>query len=288
MLQKEFFNTDSFNPSPYWDNNIINLTGAQKWDNDTVFMPGKYGVFMQSTISAFFGQGYSFYTILNINNKFIIRAYCGESNKVDAGGNITVGTNPYFGPFKVNPKLGSGAPAYVSHIFGNAGSASAGGYLSDYGIGGGNCLGNGAFSQNTSVFGDASAGCCLHLLPIGGVFGNDYLFAFHLTGICFGGGGGSAYGGAASGGAFSGWQPDSHYSSAGGSTPYGQGGAGRYVTPGTDDQPGLPGTGLGHGNADGTPTGAWFNGAIWQDMDLQYNSGDNGKIVVTYLGPLNQ
>jgi hypothetical protein len=49
MLQKGFFNTDPFNPSPYWDGTmLINLYGNEKYDQNTVFLPGRYEVLVQA------------------------------------------------------------------------------------------------------------------------------------------------------------------------------------------------------------------------------------------------
>ncbi|MEE1030032.1 MAG: hypothetical protein UIC65_03340, partial [Alphaproteobacteria bacterium] len=44
MLQKEFFQVQPFNPNPYWNPVIVNLSGASKFEANTVFVPGRYKI----------------------------------------------------------------------------------------------------------------------------------------------------------------------------------------------------------------------------------------------------
>lgn len=293
MLQKEFFQVQSFNPNPYWDPVIVNLSGAQKFEEERIFAPGKYKVIVQAAASEAVGaqQGsivcYSGKIEKNIyiNYPFKIIGYCGGKN----------GINLYSGEFKVNPV--ENQTVNVSHIFGTSGSSSAGAYSEiDGWLGSGNCLGNG---WNRSYFGDYSvgAGSCLHILPVNGSFGTDYYFAFHATaapcGASWGecGGGGSAYGGAASGGGAG------RNSLDGGSTPYGSGGLGVTGSDVLIQVIGNSGNGIGHGKApvggasifDMTCIGsaAFFNGSNWENIDTTSEPGEEGRIKVTYLGPLN-
>lgn len=302
MLQKEFFQVQPFNPNPYWDPVIVNLSGAQKFEEDTVFVPGRYRVIVQAggvypvnlSVSGKIEQ-----TVV-VQQPFILKAYCGSKGTQNSGG-----VNLYTGPFKVNPIQGD-VPS-VNHIFGNCGSCSKGIYGAE-GYGSGNSLGNGiryALSGSPNLFYSCGAGSCLHILPIGGEFGQDYLFAFHVTSAssCLGflcqTGGGSAYGGAASGGASS---TDSQgmvaqYGYLGGNTPYGSGGARSYSGEGILAYGnGYDGTGIGHGYAGevtisdlsykGKGAAAWYNGTNWAQSDNWANPGEEGKIVVEYLGPL--
>lgn len=286
MLQKEFFQVQPFNPNPYWDPVIVNLSGAQKFEEDTVFMPGRYKIEVKAGGSsenttgedAFPGFGGLITENIVVNRTFIVRAYCGSAGKI---GNIG-GTNPYVGPFKVNGYSVNGVPPTVNHIFGNAGSV--GGGAEYYYPSSGNSLGNGAI---IGTYGCTSgAGSCLHIIPVGGVFGTDYLFAFHTTGgveaLLARGGTGGAYGGGASGTSSSVFGESVVTTSNGGSTPYGQGGAG------VNRRVGNNGTGIGHGNNNGDGAAAWFNGTSWQDSTANPRSVTipDGYIRITYLGPL--
>lgn len=284
-LQNGFFMVKPFNPNPYPNPVIVNLSGAQKFEEDTVFNPGKYKIEVKAgsgseyTTGEFaFGFGGLITENIVVNRTFIVRAYCGSAGKLYNFG----GANPYVGPFKVNGYSVNGVPPTVNHIFGNAGSVGGGvGYNCPSS---GNSLGNGAILENVS----SGAGSCLHILPVGGVFGTDYLFAFHTTGgIAFTldiGGTGGAYGGGASGTSFSTFGEDVSTTSNGGSTPYGQGGAG------VKNRIGNNGTGIGHGNNNGIGAAAWFNGTSWQDSTA--NPGavtiPDGYIRITYLGPLDR
>lgn len=294
MLQKEFFQVQPFNPNPYWDPVIVNLSGAQKFEEDAVFKPGRYRVVVNAGSTNTLGGTIHYPVVIQkdvaVNTNFIVRAYCGSKSDVNTG---LIGTNPYSGEFKVNGYTSRSVIPSVSHIFGNAGSA---GFFSSSGTppipnevaSSGNCLGNGVFTSRGNItFATASsAGSCLHFMPVGGVFGTDYLFAFHSAGVpgrygnAFGGGG-SAYGGAASGGVQQGG-----YSGVstpnGGSAPYGTGGAGV-----TDRISGNNGTGIGNGKNNGYGAGAFFDGQSWNDETNYATSAVDGVIKVEYLGPLN-
>lgn len=313
MLQKEFFQVQPFNPNPYWDPVIVNLSGAQKFDDDTVFFPGKYSVIVQAGASK---SGYNIgspeesysgkiETIVNISDKFIIRAYCGSR----AESQTIPGVNLYSGIYKVNGNIsyGSDVPS-VNHIFGNAGSCCriATG-STEYAPSSGNCLGNGAFAtQGYNGSCATGAGSCLHFLPVGGIFGTDYLFAFHTTASGSGnyrnysgnfvgdmGASGSAYGGAGSGSSNS--YTISSISYKGGSTPYGEGGPGVSGGIYAETRPGNNGTGIGHGFGGGVfakgcyapGAAAYFDGSQWIESTLVAGAREDGKIIVTYLGPLD-
>ena len=302
MLQKGFFLTDSFNPEPYWTNPIVDLKGAQLFDQNTVFIPGVYLVDVQagsaSVTSNGSGKSGRIQTEISVLDPFIIRAYCGSR-----GTSSLAGRNPYVGAFKVNASddHSSATPA-VTHIFGNRGSTYRypSGYLKAlWQFTSGNCLGDGIFYSGSSL----GAGSCLHLLPVDGIFGTDYLFAFHCTAgtsvaksgsLTFGGGVGSAYGGAGSGAvrnqSGSGSPSGSITSFDGGSTPYGAGGAGVTVAQGAGTAvKGNNGSGPGYGYGGGVSpdgAGAWFNGTTWVDSRTTGGVGEDGHIIVKYLGPL--
>lgn len=291
-LQKGFFMTEPFNPDPFWDNTIVNLLGAQKFEEDTVFPAGRYSVDVQAGGggSAYnniaFGKPGLISTTVIVEQPFVVRAYCGSR-----GTGSTAGTNPYSGEFKVNAYMvASNVPA-VSHIFGNSGSSSYG-QAHSYPTTG-NSLGNGAYNSN---IGGTGAGTCLHLLPVGGVFGTDYLMAFHVTAAPSGdAGGGSAYGGAGSGAGsqssiFGGHIRMSSYNA--GSTPYGTGGAGVSAPNYDGTIPGNNGIGIGYGNggivAGANGAGAWFDGTAWHDSRATADTTTaDGHIIVKYVGTIN-
>lgn len=310
MLQKEFFRVQPFNPNPYWDPVIVNLSGAQKFEEDTIFLPGKYKVEIQagaskaggtSTAESFSGK---IITTVSIYDKFIIRAYCGSK----ASNNNVAGVNPYSGIYKVNSSISYQAVPAVNHIFGNAGSCCrvrAG--TTEYCPSSGNCLGNGVTSQLSSGACSTGAGSCLHFLPVGGTFGTDYLAAFHTTAAASGiggpggiegyfyefGGSGSAYGGAGSGCSNDYTLPSNSY--AGGTTPYGSGGPGVSGGSYSKTNPGKNGSGIGHGFGGGVfakgcynpGAAAYFDGSQWIESTLVAGAREEGKIIVTYMGPLD-
>lgn len=303
MLQKGFFMTEPFNPSPFWDNTIVNLSGAAKFEEDTVFPAGRYSVDVQAGTHNYTQlteiPSRKIVATFNVLQPFCIRAYCG-SKGTNSGGGI----NPYSGEFKANAVASVVSIPTVSHIFGNAGSASASavGY---YVPSGANCLGNGALGYQGTI--STGAGSCLHFIPVGGTFGTDYLYAFQVASSGYndlldaGSGGGSAYGGAASGGANSS-SSRSATSAAGGSTPYGTGGAGVYAHAGPNSTWGNNGTGIGAGYrhiiysltppSQDLPYGgaAYFDGTTWVDANsngLFGGSQEDGHIIVKFLGNLN-
>lgn len=297
MLQKEFFGVDSFNPRPYWDNTILNLSGALKFEEDTVFMAGIYSVDVQagSSGSADFLSVPSRKVIRTfvVPHPFFIRAYCGSK-----AGEYIAGTNPYVGPFKVNGVANVVDVPSVNHIFGNAGSAGAAA-TGHHDPSSGNCLGNGVLDVHFQATG-SGAGSCLHFIPVGGTFGSDYLVAVHVAagapgGLLFcGGGAGSAYGGAGSGGANSNTGHGAT-SRAGGSTPYGSGGAGVHASAGPSTTQGQNGSGIGAGRG-GRKTmdcyggAAYFDGINWVDANSDgvfATSHQDGHIIVKYLGAIN-
>lgn len=286
MLQKEFFQVQPFNPNPYWDPVLVNLSGAQKFEEDTVFYPGKYRIelapgkdWQKPTDARFVNMDY----IENIYTPFIIRAYCGS----DATGQTTPGLNPYSGVFKVNAQNVNNIDSSihgidVTHIFGAGGGNgySLSAFNEYYFSGGANCLGDGniVFRSNVSSAPPAAsgAGSCLHLLPVGGAFGTDYIRAYHASPYM---GFGSAYGGAGvpSGGV---------WFTRGGNSPYGQGGTSSNGA----------GTGVGAGgiSIDGNLThrcsaGAYFDGTTWIDAKgtVLLPSAKSSYIKITYLGPLD-
>lgn len=286
MLQKEFFNVEPFNPYPYFDNTVLlNLSGGEQYEDNTVFPIGKYEIIVRAggvrTISS--SNQVSIYCgttidkVINITSPFVVRGYCGsETISNQSAQSVVLGTNPYSGVYKVN---GVGNPSVsipdVNHIFGNAGSAGTGkiSMLTIYLASSGNCLGNGAKDTQASftMFQLSGAGSCLHLMPIDGIFGVDYFYAFHVSGTAIGGGGsGSAYGGGASG-------RGSNYN--GGNSPYGIGGAAGSVA--------RDGTGIGHGNADGSSAGAFFDGISWNTISNITGNESDGMIKIIYLGPLD-
>lgn len=302
MLQKEFFQVQPFNPNPYQDNVIVDLSGAQKFEADTVFYPGRYSVIVNAGSSIVYGSngtvGYLGKPVIiqkdiAVREKFLVRAYCGGASVINFSTmSGSVGTNPYLGEFKVNGLSTCGVtPQSVSHIFGNAGSAgrfvnSGTPHIPSDIASGGNCLGDGVFTSRGTLtyFSASSAGSCLHLLPLGGTFGTDYLFAFHSAGVAGNGqgvviaGGGSAYGGGASGGIWG-----SGTSGSGGASPYGIGGAGV-----TNISTGNNGTGIGNGKNNGLGAGAYFDGTNWNDETTYVTTETQGKIKITYLGPINE
>ena len=296
-LQKGFFMTESFNPSPFWDNTIVNLSGAQKFEEDTVFPVGRYRVDVQA--GATYTNGYSGYSAqiiqdVVVEEPFIIRAYCGSRGTQSSGG-----INPYSGEYKVNSYTNASNVPSINHIFGNSGSPGLNPNAKWVQFcASGNCLGNGVLSVQGAAYQAPGAGSCLHFLPNGGTFGIDYLKAFHVTAAPnHSGGSGSAYGGAGSGrannSASSGLVIGKSYSLNAGSTPYGTGGAGVY-SGASDRLPGNNGTGIGFGygggmsGGDAKGAGAWFDGTIWHDSRTVASAADqDGHIIVTYLGTIN-
>lgn len=287
MLEKSFFLCQPKNPYPYKPGTLlVNLSGASLFEKDTIFAPGEYSVEVEA---GNFGTGRVAKTI-KIYEPFIIKAYCGSAGDWVNG---IKGVNPYQGEFKVNPFTGSGQPPYVNHIFGNAGSRSVFyDALTDtsYSAGGGNCLGDGIVYDGGGLFKNVyGAGSCLHFLPVGGVFGKDYLFAAHTCS----GGNGSAYGGAGSGQARDSTEAGKRLSvSAGGSTPYGAGGAG-VISPGThsnnfvygNNGSGV-GAGSGSGRADAKSAAAYFYNGKWNNSDSGSGQTEQGIIKVKFVGAL--
>lgn len=315
MLQKDFFQVQPFNPNPYWDNTIVNLSGAQKFEQNTVFKPGRYkielapgkGAYNDSTLIPEAIAASGGLTLVpnmtyteNITQPFIIRAYCGSNAT-----KTSIGTNLYSGSFKVNG-ITSNTTQHgidVNHIFGagggNAYINASGAYWGKwYNRGGGNCLGNGniitdTFTNTTSYGG---AGSCLHLIPVGGTFGTDYIRAYHAC--CNVGIPGSAYGGAAGGKYVNSSAGDWGY--RGGNSPYGNGGTAQQYTPVIfDGYECSAGSGVGAGGKTINYTnsgytyqvvvgaGAYFNGTTWIDKPGNLSSTNSSYIRVTYLGPLN-
>lgn len=297
-MQKEFFLTEPFNPSPYWENSfLINLSGSAKYEQNTIFLPGRYEVLVQAG-SCFTGNGLIGYSgkiskTINVYEKFIVRAYCGSSGTSGNGG-----TNPYSGGFKVNPYHGD--ISSVSHIFGNCGAS--GRIKTDDNtrvIGSGNCLGNGGSSYGYISTG---AGSCMHIMPVSGTFGTNYFYAFHTTSSAAGsigigacGGSGSSYGGSGSGGVrINPLSQGSLTGYSGGGTPYGNGGA-KVTQSGAGYTSGKNGTGIGHGfgvtsTLDDIGTyaqgsAAWFDGSRWVDITTRTSkNGEQGRIYLKYLG----
>ena len=310
MLGKGFFLTEPFNKYPYWNATVINLSGAQKFEENTVFRPGRYRVELAPGVD---GQSSydAYYPILNMSydevmtDSFIVRAYCGSNGNFNAQ---TCGTNPYVGGFKVN---GIDARTInrdnyphgidVTHIFG-AGGGNAKYYNSTSGTGPGtsfgggpNCLGDGSVSiySDTTPTSRAygAAGACLHILPVGGVFGTHYLRAYHAS--PFSGFSGSAYGGG--GGYANNSTSVGVFRSRGGNSPYGNGAQDYYdsvtqTTIRTD-------TGIGGGNKVVTingrtvsvGAGAYFNGSQWSNATgyVFYNGSNSSYVRLIYLGPLH-
>lgn len=315
MLQKGFFMTEPFNPYPYWENTVLlNLSGSTKFEEDTVFPAGKYLIDVQAGASRYLnssgpqsdpvgtrnGVGGRVYQTIDVTTPFIIRAYCGSMGEFNVGG-----TNPYNGEFKVNASSQNAQPAMVSHIFGNAGGAVA---TNDAVFAGsGNCLGNGAVAHLSNLAYSIGAGSCLHILPELGVFGTDYLFAFHCSAGSCGfvgtpnviGGSGSAYGGA---GASSTATQSVIFANNGGSTLFGTGGTlfsgGSQTTKAGNDGSGV-GAGFGGGRflgaAAANTTGergpqrgaaAWFDGSNWLTSSSVGGMNEQGHIIITYKGPV--
>lgn len=266
---------------------ILNLIGAQQYVEDTVYPAGKYKVTVQagSCYPADATYASSKITqIIDVLSPFVIRAYCGSSATSTSGG-----INLYSGNFKVNGRTDNTTISTVNHIFGNAGScyviSGAASITKVIFYSSGNCLGNGGYKS--SISSGIGAGSCLHLMPVGGTFGTDYLFAFHCAAGTYGyAGGGSVYGGAGSGKAFSGGTGAGTATViAGGSTPYGTGGAGHSVTGAQEN--GYNGSGIGYGyggGISGNGAGAWFDGTSWNDSRTIGAPGEQGKILIEYYG----
>ena len=311
MLQKEFFQVQPFNPNPYWNPVIVNLSGAQKFDSDTVFMPGRYKIEVAPGLDSYAiaRSGNSSATLTrqvlyfsqteSITSPFIVRAYCG-SNSINSS---TPGTNPYTGAFKVNGVNATTlSESYkpngidVSHIFG-AGGGNGHRYLyrkpsglpaiiiDDYYGGGGNCLGDGSLflsaRGNSTGTAASGAGSCLHLIPVGGVFGTNYIRAYHINGFQNGDGNGGVRGGGATQ-SVSAPNIDNYWFTRGGNSPYGNG----ATTEATNGQ------GVGGGKNDGC-SAVYFNGTSWVNAGISVNAVTNGVLApnsmirITYLGPLS-
>lgn len=289
-LQNGFFMVKPFNPNPYPNPVVVDLSGSQKFEEDTVFMPGKYRIELAPGRDS---GNYGYYIVNmdfveSINQKFIVRAYCGS----DATDN-NPGINSYTGEYKVNAvnaknlSLNNPVPAIdVSHIFGAGGGNvvnSGSGMIpnSVFLSGGANCLGNGSLMRG-GVYGNnlaSGAGSCLHIIPVGGSFGTDYLRAYHAAPVT---GAGSAYGGAGVEGLSIGDKTGGWFT-RGGNSPYGNGG----ITLGS------AGDGIGCGglriNNSLCGAGAYFNGNSWIDYHgtTQASSAQSSYIRITYLEPLD-
>lgn len=279
---------------------IVNLSGSSKYETNTKFAPGRYRVEVAPGGSDDgYNDGLTRVTNMNhvetINQPFIVRAYC--------GGNATsgsVGTNPYSGPFKVNgASAGTRANGIdVNHIFGAGGGNGNqyAAYLGDSFVSGGpNCLGNGETSTLWGTYLYGHAGSCCHLLPTNGVFGTNYLRAYHCSPV---GSGLAQYPYTAPGGAYGGGAGGSRtdvgggysWSYRGGNSPYGNGGAAvtsLYVSAGT-------GIGAGGKTVYGTihgvtadwviGAGAYYNGSQWIDEPGNLTNTGSSYIRITYLG----
>lgn len=288
---------------------LVNLKGNESFESSRIFPAGKYKVELQAGAPAISASQYMVNSVagrvleeFSVEQDFIVRAYCGSNAKSAT----TAGVNPYVGEFKKNGLNTWGSDVdSVSHIFGNAGSACSmqTGRGREIYPSSGNCLGDGVVGSNTSYTCATGAGSCMHIIPLGGSFGQDYLRCFHATsgacganvaGIVSIGGSGSCYGGAGS--ACSNNLTQSSRSYSGGSTPYGQGGAGKPV-PSTNPSwtAGDNGTGIGAGFGGGrtqsgyyTPGSAcWFDGTDWHTVNTLGGIGEDGKIVLTFLGALD-
>lgn len=291
MLQKEFFQVQPFNPSPYWNPVVVNLSGAQKFEENTVFVPGRYrievapGGYYSSTGTSVQTSGASYFNYEeSITIPFIVRAYCGSNASVSS-----IGINPYSGVFKVNGLTTDTQTngIDVNHIFGaGGGNAKTSGILGSQYRGGGNCLGNG--SKDHYTFGNSDvyfgAGSCLHILPVDGTFGTDFIRAYHAApyaGIC-----GGAYGGGAAGP----YGDDVVWTYRGGNSPYGNGGNSNRAK---GDGVGGGGTLKQYTTQSGTIArmyvagGAYFNGINWIDVPGNPLNTVTSIIRITYLGPLN-
>ena len=294
--------------TPSVNETIVNLSGASAYTDSTIYAPGRYrieaapGVWSWDVVNVgdtsktdsayktvYFDQEET------ITEPFMVIGYCGSNAVSDTVG----GTNPYSGEFKVNAVdartiINNQLDGVdVNHIFG-AGGGNGSNYIHTsivgtgtvidirgYSGGGGNCLGDGnitsyTIDSGTTIYRSTGAGTCVHLLPMNGVFGTDYLRAVHLAPIGASANG-SAYGGAATiGNASGGWF------TRGGNSPYGTG-ATTINSAGTGVGAGQPVTVGG--------AGAYFNGTQWVDITTRANSltngelGPNSHIRITYLGP---
>lgn len=304
MLENEFFKMQSYNAGPY---PVINLSGNEKYEQNTVFRPGRYLIEVAPGLDSWVvnntgdsSKSMSGFVYIRkeeiITEKFIIRAYCGS----DSTGSGSPGTNSYIGPFKVNGvdattlTSGSGPTGIdVNHIFGAGGGNCHAYYhshpvglpdltLDTYLAGGGNCLGNGSIylqERGTNPYNAAGgAGSCLHILPENGVFGTDYLRAYHINGYQVRGAHGSVFGGGASGAAAG----NTVWFTRGGNSPYGNGG----TTQGSDGQ------GTGSGKNGSSCSAVCFDGNSWTNTGTYVDAlsagvpAESSYIRVTYLGPL--
>lgn len=276
---------------------VLNLSGAQKFDDNTVFPPGKYKVEIAPGIGAKYSDTMlnlsvgicNMEYIENIPTNFIIRAYCGGS----ATNYYTPGINPYNGIYKIN---GVDARNITStpingidsnSIFGAGGGNSYtinGSEIWKTG-GGGNCLGDGNISRylssSSAVRAAGGAGSCLHFLPVGGTFGTDYIRAYHVAGES----GDSAPGSALGGGGCTG-------GSRGGNTLYGSG-----ATSYSDQNTGIGGANKqiyisSTGYTMYSLAGAYYNGSLWIDAPGKVQLKKDGVyaphsyIRITCLGPV--
>lgn len=263
---------------------LPNLTGASKWEENTVYSPGTYKVTIRSgacyhpTLGMVGGVGFT--QTVTVNQKFFIRAYCGA-----AANSAASGTNPYSGTYKRNASLTSAIPSNGGIFGGPGGTRLISSTSGTPQPGGCNCLGDGQ-SQGTYHNG---AGSCCHFIPVDGTFGTNYLFCFHCAGsTCIGGGRGANWGASGGGGAYGGgggaarsMTPTAHYGYgyAGGAGAGGNGGSGGGTSTSAGGTAGGKGGGVGGGDggkylssssggqiAQITPTYAgvaFYNGSTW-------------------------
>lgn len=295
---------------------LPNLLGASAWVHDDIVYPkGTYKVEIGSGaswknlgVNIYEPTGVGFTQTIVMKQKFVIRAYCGG-----AGSPTDIGRNPYSGPYKRSAVAQEGAQANGG-IFGNSGGNTVlvtvrTGSRSIIPKGGPNCLGDGAKYENNSVkFG--GAGSCLHFMPVGGVFGTDYLACFHCAGSsvaaeptssrgpaqCAGGGGGAYGGGGGAGRAMSTSGAVSYFEGwAGGPAAGGNGGAGGGTAKTHGATAGSKGAGVGAGDGGGAvvntsgsvpATGfggvAFYNGSTWSTPTRIIHSGQ-GYIRITRI-----
>jgi hypothetical protein len=247
---------------PMIDEVVLDIVKNQSYIEPRKYTTGRYKVEIQSAAAtAAFAQE------IIVGEDFQIQAYC-----------------PAFwdGVLTGAPEEEFQAPSIFGGCGGNDSRVS---YVDSTGDAGGNYIvsrpaGN-AIGYN---------GACCHILPIDGVFGIDYLFAFHC-----GAAKGGAYGGGAGGRGARYYNSSAriYINSTGGTGETGIGGIGGAGGTGTIDgelgggtngNPGTSGSGIGAG----TPTTggvAFYNGDIWIEPTRTSYLGGEARIKITYIGP---
>lgn len=263
MLLNSFFFINSYGELKR-NSVILDLKSGQGYSTEIIYKPGQYRVEIAGLPGAAdYDDGRNSFTqVIEIDKPFYIMASCSA---------------PDFALSNLGIVSKSGT------IFGGKGGFSAGVSIS------------GVQSKQILQGSLTTGGSACHFVPVGGVFGSDYLRCFHCGAPASGVyGGAGAYGGGAGGrgaktrngstGSFTDRTGQEGISGAGGSG--GTGGTGTKdgnAGAGNNGNPGSSGVGIGAGTS--TMGGvAYFDGKNWIQPARGKNTTGDAFIKITYLG----